>query len=465
MFIRRFLWWCAGSDNQVLIDCPNSDQIKHAGFGTLVLVPAVLALVSMSYAVSTLTKDPRKAWSIAVLWAMVVFVIDRFIVSNFRKSDKPSKDLLSLTFLSRVTLAALVGLIIAHPLVMFIFNESITSRLDEKQQLEIQAINASFDSQLGPYVEKKHKLNDTIVGLHGETDKRISEHAAALPVSMSPRRSRWRIAELRRTRDRLISERNTNIKRYESEQTGLDTTTAELERERKRRLQEYKQARDYVGREMALSDLVNANGIVRWTQRLLIMLFVLVDILPITFKGMTKKESYDFLVEDAHKRVADGVKQEEVMRVSLLDATKGYQEERIEEILRARRRDPNANTILIRDIDKVLKRSLLAEVRPATTDEDSIRAPLRHSSRVSPLAVKDPWYGRVKKKAADKSLDLIVGVACIPLEALVAFAWFVFTGKDVLRYVSFNTLLQVFPLFVMNFAVSGLFKRTTHLSE
>jgi hypothetical protein len=48
-----FFVWSAGSDREILDRTGRSEHIKHAGYGGLVLVPAVLGLFSMMYAVST----------------------------------------------------------------------------------------------------------------------------------------------------------------------------------------------------------------------------------------------------------------------------------------------------------------------------------------------------------------------------------------------------------------------------
>ena len=84
--LYNFFVWAAGSDREVLDRCGQSEHIKHAGYGGLVLVPALLGLFSMVYAISTLTDKWWVYTSAGIVWAAIVFVFDRFIVSTFRKS-------------------------------------------------------------------------------------------------------------------------------------------------------------------------------------------------------------------------------------------------------------------------------------------------------------------------------------------------------------------------------------------
>ncbi|MDX2071341.1 MAG: DUF4407 domain-containing protein, partial [Haliscomenobacter sp.] len=110
-----FFVWSAGSDREILDRTGRSEHVKHAGYGGLVLVPAVLGLFSMMYAVSTLTDKPFVYIGAGIVWACIVFTFDRFIVSTFRKSDSARKDLFSFLFLSRLLFSIGIGVLVSHP--------------------------------------------------------------------------------------------------------------------------------------------------------------------------------------------------------------------------------------------------------------------------------------------------------------------------------------------------------------
>jgi hypothetical protein len=52
--ITKFLWWCAGSDIQILEKCPMGDRVRYAGIGGIVLCTGVLAMVSGGYSFYTI---------------------------------------------------------------------------------------------------------------------------------------------------------------------------------------------------------------------------------------------------------------------------------------------------------------------------------------------------------------------------------------------------------------------------
>src|SRR6188508_909157 len=101
----RFLWFCAGADGNLLARCPTSDWVKYQGIGGIVLATTVLAFVSASYAFYTVF-SPKDATALlastdltsvalscvaGLVWTLVIFNIDRFIVSSTGKGDGTDK--------------------------------------------------------------------------------------------------------------------------------------------------------------------------------------------------------------------------------------------------------------------------------------------------------------------------------------------------------------------------------------
>ena len=98
----RFLWFAAGADSELLRRCPVSDGVKYQGVGGMVLATAALAFASGSYAFYAVfaPKDETAlgggevhmptvwiAMGMGLHWAVIIFNIDRFIVSSTGKGD------------------------------------------------------------------------------------------------------------------------------------------------------------------------------------------------------------------------------------------------------------------------------------------------------------------------------------------------------------------------------------------
>src|SRR5882757_4744150 len=80
----HFLWWCAGAYQDLLKDCP-SEQTKYAGLGGVILATFVLAALSAGYAIYSVFNAMLWAVGFAVVWGLIIFNFDRFLVATMRK--------------------------------------------------------------------------------------------------------------------------------------------------------------------------------------------------------------------------------------------------------------------------------------------------------------------------------------------------------------------------------------------
>ena len=159
--ISRFLWFCAGADASLLVQCPHSDRVKYQGIGGIVLATAVLAFTSGSYAFyavfcpkdqTVLSQDihlPTVLQSMAagLVWSLIIFNIDRFIVSSTGKSD--GSDTITWNQFSkaipRIIMALIIGVCISAPLEIRILKPEIEAQLELEQNEYLQRLNAHSD--------------------------------------------------------------------------------------------------------------------------------------------------------------------------------------------------------------------------------------------------------------------------------------------------------------------------------
>jgi hypothetical protein len=314
--LYRFLIFCAGSDEDILARCPRSEHIKHAGFGALVLVPATLGLFSMTYAISTFVEKPYLYILAGLVWAGIVFTFDRFIISTFRKKDSIAKDALSITFLSRVLFSIFVGIAVAHPLVLLYFHESIAVNMDEVAHAKVDSIENVYQLQRKSYqlqtdtLDNNLKaLNDTIHLqeriLHDEIkgivrgDDRTTGKAGEGPTF------RYDTAYL----NRLYSDAAQAKKNNETKKLENSIAITKLDSIRNSKVNRLTFSRDYLEREKALQRLSDSNPIIRVTTGFLILFFILVDILPVTWKGLTNKGPYDEYLNEIEFKIKNEVQE------------------------------------------------------------------------------------------------------------------------------------------------------------
>ncbi len=135
-FFSVLLIWCSGADIELLRTCAKPAVMKYAQLGFLILIPSLFAFISASYFLSTVFERHPSSQLIAVgggvFWAIVVFSLDRFLVMTVKKSKSVLRDLFSVSILSRMALAVLIGYVVAHPLVLKLFEPNLQEILMER---------------------------------------------------------------------------------------------------------------------------------------------------------------------------------------------------------------------------------------------------------------------------------------------------------------------------------------------
>ena len=159
----RFFLFCAAADLDLLSKCPSSEHHKYTGVGVTVFFTGLLACASGGYALFTAFQSVALSVLLGILWGLLVFNLDRFLVSTMKKSKGKILELVQIS--PRLLLAVLLSLVISVPLELRIFKEEIdeqiyyagTAKLDqlestynqrlEKRQKQVEAIRASLDKK------------------------------------------------------------------------------------------------------------------------------------------------------------------------------------------------------------------------------------------------------------------------------------------------------------------------------
>lgn len=299
--------WLAGSDRSILDRCGQSEHIKHGGYGGLVIVPALLGWISMTYAVSTLTDSKFVYIFAGIAWGFIVLVFDRFIVSTFRKSEKLRRDVFSAVFLTRLLFSIGIGIIVSHPLVILVFNDSLIQELTTMQIEGEEAINQKYEIDI-----QKVRGRDSLI--NASLEAKVAERACKeklLLYEMSGKdttmfcgttsgmkqygpRSREIKSEISLLNEEIVALRTQNAVKLDSNAVAI----AKIERTRETKLEEFRNnySDNYLAREIALERMEGrevGGRTVALTKWFLMLFFILVDILPVTFKALTKIGEYD----------------------------------------------------------------------------------------------------------------------------------------------------------------------------
>ena len=129
--IQRFFLICSGSDTEILKDCSPGERTKFAGIGATVFFTAVMAFLAGGYALYTVFDNVYIALFFGLLWGLLIFNLDRYIVSTIKKRDNTWNEIWQAT--PRIILAVIIAVVISKPLELKIFEKEIDRVLLEQK--------------------------------------------------------------------------------------------------------------------------------------------------------------------------------------------------------------------------------------------------------------------------------------------------------------------------------------------
>lgn len=296
-----FFIWCAGSDTKILAKCEQNIRNKHIGIGTLVLIPAVLGFISMTYALSTIDIIHQKPIAYllgGLVWGLIVFAFDRFIVSTHKKQAKHLDEFKNITFYLRLLFAFILGIVVSHPFVLLYFDGSIKERIIVERDLAIKQEEVKYKQA---YDSLTLNLNSLIKTRRCNEQLLTAEQSGKkldLPCGSSsgiPNIS----GSFPRTKEIKLIITNLSVE-ITKEEKRIKQASQELADLKKTLQQNIKNntSFDYLKRELILEKLKAENKIVGLTQFFLMMAFILVDILPLIFKTFSSFSIYDKVQSD-----------------------------------------------------------------------------------------------------------------------------------------------------------------------
>jgi hypothetical protein len=318
----NFLWWCAGAHQKLLKQFP-SEHTKYAGLGGVLLATFVLATLSSGYAIYSVFGNWLWTIVFAVIWGLIIFNFDRFLVSTMRKYGVSRRKQVWMA-IPRLVLALLIGLTIARPLELKIFEKEIAVKMQENLHHKIQ----NNDSLL--QIENKLLMQEATA-----ERQRLTLRKNAVEDSLSQLQSAY-IQEAdgtggsgRRGIEKLthlkMDAYNQALLQFTPEMRSIDSgikvqdsilsmAKSNLEQKRKEYALTVGANQGFLEKNKALADLSDQESSVWWTSLLLSLLIILIEIGPILSKLIMPVGPYDIAL--AKEELLQMAEDENTMRKS-----------------------------------------------------------------------------------------------------------------------------------------------------
>ena len=297
----NFLWWCAGAHQQLLKDYP-SEHTKYAGLGGVLLATFVLASLSAGYAIYSVFNNWMWAIAFAIIWGLIIFNFDRFLVSTMRKYGVSTRKQIWIA-VPRIILALLIGITISRPLELKIFEKEIDTKVAENRHHKIllndsllQAENKSTllnaQQERSSLLQRKSNIEDT---LHRLQQAYVQE---ADGTGGSLQRGIEKLTLLKQQAYNLALQQFTpELQRLTNQITYQDSILNNAAANNEVKRKNYEEAVTanvgFLERNKALSDLSSQESSVFWADFFISLLIILIEIGPVLSKLIMTVGPYD----------------------------------------------------------------------------------------------------------------------------------------------------------------------------
>lgn len=316
--IMRFLWKCAGGDRYILERATYSDQIKYMCLGGIVFATGAMAGLAGGYAFYTIFSPKGSAVEDVVdfpavilsaifglIWGLMIFNIDRFIVTSTGKGDGTEK----ITWdefksaIPRIIMGAIIAITISKPIEIRMFQTEINNKLYEKQlilQKEFEKrTTANFEERLkvvedalGEVGKQRQDLLERIKKAEREMQDNLMGRVPGIPAGNGA---------LTKAIQSQIDGLNAEMQRFDLQNgdkiSSADKKRKEILAEKEKVLATNVQVAQ--GLDGLLERIKLAHEVAGfWITLFITLLFMAIELTPIFFKLMLNKTPYDYLSEN-----------------------------------------------------------------------------------------------------------------------------------------------------------------------
>lgn len=321
-WLMRLFWRAAGGDRFILERATYSDQIKYMCLGGIIVATGVMAALAGGYAFYTIFDARGSAidsgvspvtLSISIvfgcLWGLMIFNLDRFIVSSTGKGDGTE----AITWqelknaLPRIIMGAIIALTISKPIEIRMFKTEIDARLHEEQlvlrkdyerrtranyedrlkliEADLNKFETEREALKARIIRAEQELTDQLQGRAGAAagDGKLSQALRAVKENLEnellhlDEKNKPRLEQLLAGKEKLLGEMDTELAKNEKVANGLDGL-----------LERIKLAHEIAG---------------FWISLFITLLFMAIELTPIFFKLMLTKSPYDFLKDNIEELI------------------------------------------------------------------------------------------------------------------------------------------------------------------
>lgn len=328
--LKSFFILCSGADNNLLEGCSEGEQTKYVGIGATVFFTAVMAFIASAYALFTVFDSLYPAIAFGVIWSLLIFNLDRFIVSTIRKRERFGSEFLQAT--PRIALAIIIAIVISKPLEIKIFEKEInTVLLKEKNAMALnnkKEVANYFKSDLEKNKAEIASLKNEIIQKEKEVNTLYETYITEAEGTKGTMKMgkgpvfKEKIAKHNLASAELDTIRKNNLAKIAEKENQNKTLQTDLDKK-------VTETQPIIDGFDGLMARINALGkLPSLPSYFIMLLFLAIETSPIIAKLLSPKGEYDYKLEDLETALKATLEQDKYQR-SLLTKTSAAMHDKV----------------------------------------------------------------------------------------------------------------------------------------
>jgi hypothetical protein len=308
----RLLWWLATVEEPLIKDCI-IDRNRYAIVGASVLGTWVFATLAWSFFFSTVTAI-IPAILLGILMGLIVLGIDRALIKSIRHTNRNY----IIAILFRGALATMIGLFMAQPALLFLFDKEVKVQVSIDNELRKQKKRAELEKLYAPQktalVTQQKQLTSELNTVYQQMSKAGRDFIAETDgTGGSGKIGLKDIAEAKRTEYNLLTSRYNELeKRDRPALTNIEKELAFIEAQMTKEQEAFATLLNtgFITRIEALNHLVSQNNAVAFRYYLLVGILLLIELMPLITKLMMPTGTYEVRARVVEEAEIEAVNQE-----------------------------------------------------------------------------------------------------------------------------------------------------------
>ncbi len=292
----KFLWWLSTAERE-LIESAVIDRNRYAITGMTVLGTWLFATLAWAYFFSTVVANIWAPIVLGIFMGGIILGIDRALIKGINQNNKLK--LVPISF--RVLLAMTIGLFMAQPALLYLFDKEIHTQIsvdnEQRKRIKIQQQDSVYVSIKQPLLLQRNQLQAQLLA----KDKEVSAARESFIAETDGTGGSKKIGlkEIAKAKQDAYQKLQLNYIALEQSLTPeirtADSTLKNIDAGILKEQAAFENLLNdgFITRIEALNNLIKNNSAVAFRYYLLVVILMLIELMPVIAKTLLPSGTYD----------------------------------------------------------------------------------------------------------------------------------------------------------------------------